>query len=234
MLVDTKTLDGTPVNTLSSGSEKRVELSCNDCGAISITTWSNYIRAQNKHERNGETFCRKCACKKSASKRKGCTWKKKPHQILTGEKHPNWRGGRYISSDGYVMINVKVGRPRDGNGWGNYKKEHVVIVQKILGRKLIGQEQVHHINGIKTDNDVDNLLLVKDSSEHRDIHNSLYQIAYNLIDKKLIHFDHNKKQYVADLKLRELLGYPGEGNQQPSLDGDILEGSETRDESQKG
>lgn len=74
------------------------------------------------------------------------------------EESVMWKGGRYISSrDGYIMVYV---------GCGKYKPEHRYIMEGILGRELTLNEEVHHINGIKDDNRVDNLRLVVKSMHY--------------------------------------------------------------------
>ena len=47
--------------------------------------------------------------------------------------------------------------------------EHIVIMEKHIGRKLNKNEVVHHINGIKTDNRIENLRLMN-VSEHARFH----------------------------------------------------------------
>lgn len=49
--------------------------------------------------------------------------------------------------------------------------EHRVVMEELLGRSLESWELVHHINGIKDDNDPSNLMLV-DSREHSITHNN--------------------------------------------------------------
>ena len=49
---------------------------------------------------------------------------------------------------------------------GKKVDEHRYIMEQYLGRKLSRDEVVHHKNGEKDDNDVDNLE-VMDLSEHR-------------------------------------------------------------------
>ena len=53
------------------------------------------------------------------------------------------------------------------NGWF---LQHHVVIEKHLGRKLNKDEAVHHINGIKTDNNIDNLI-VMNHGEHTRLHN---------------------------------------------------------------
>lgn len=53
-----------------------------------------------------------------------------------------------------------------------YVLEHRIIVEEKLGRYLSSDEIVHHKNGIKTDNNIDNLVVIS-KSEHAKIHNNL-------------------------------------------------------------
>ena len=52
---------------------------------------------------------------------------------------------------------------------GNPIKEHIFIMEQYLGRKLKENEVVHHINGNKLDNNIDNLQLLS-REEHSRLH----------------------------------------------------------------
>ncbi len=69
-----------------------------------------------------------------------------------GKDSPSYKGGRNISVAGYVRILIP--------GTGSYQLEHRLVIEKHLGRKLKRTEQVHHKNGIKADNRIENLELM--------------------------------------------------------------------------
>jgi len=87
-----------------------------------------------------------------------------------GSKNARWKGGRYITKFGYVLIKAH-GHPFL-NKMG-YIQEHRLVIEKHIGRYLTRKEVVHHINGIKTDNRIENLMLLPSLSAHVKLHRHL-------------------------------------------------------------
>jgi hypothetical protein len=81
---------------------------------------------------------------------------------MKGELHNRWKGGRYVDK-GYVYIYIP-DHPHSNKG--GYVYEHILVMEKHLGRFLVDEEEIHHINGDKTDNRIENLFLCKNHSEH--------------------------------------------------------------------
>jgi hypothetical protein len=72
----------------------------------------------------------------------------------------SWKGGRGIMKSGYIRVWV---------GDGERKYEHRNVFEKILGRSLKRNEVVHHKNGDKKDNRIENLEIMS-QSKHVGLH----------------------------------------------------------------
>lgn len=71
--------------------------------------------------------------------------------------------GTSFKPSGYIAITRGINRD---------KHEHIIIMELFLSRKLNPDEVVHHINGIKNDNRIENLLLMT-RSEHSSFHGKI-------------------------------------------------------------
>lgn len=78
-----------------------------------------------------------------------------------GANDTRWRGGKSVTKEGYVYIWIDKDDPlyvmtKSGK---NYALEHRVVMARQLGRPLEASETVHHINGDRLDNRIENLQL---------------------------------------------------------------------------
>jgi hypothetical protein len=91
---------------------------------------------------------------------------------------PRWKGGRSLRyKPGYMSVYTGV-----KNGISTYRTEHLLISERVLGRRLRCGEVVHHINGDKLDNRNCNLLLCSNP-----YHGYLHQKMAKLYQQE--HFD---------------------------------------------
>lgn len=67
-----------------------------------------------------------------------------------------WKGGRNKTNHGYMKVLAKGHHRADANG---YALEHLIVMERELGRELQTGERVHHRNGIRDDNRPENLEL---------------------------------------------------------------------------
>lgn len=82
--------------------------------------------------------------------------------------HPNFKSGRTIASNGYVLVFKGVKHHlSDSRG---YAYEHRLVMEEKLGRRLKKGEQVHHIDHDTKNNNPENLMLMESLREHKFFH----------------------------------------------------------------
>ena len=201
-------------NILSS----KVEIKCSNCGKMFL------VKISHSGRRN---YCSK-KCQAEAYKTR-----------YLGSNNPNFRGD-IVGKDGYKKVfDFKV------YDYGKNIKYHRYVVSKVLGLKELPNGYcVHHRDCNKLNNDENNLVLLT-NSEHRWLHKqfgnaTLFGYCKGEISKeKLLSWCDNKElgeklldltciKQIGVFKGGELLENPEVGNQQPSADRDVCEGSTTR------
>lgn len=90
------------------------------------------------------------------------------------------KDARYRYSNGYIFIKKKE--------WDKEKQKHRYKIEQSIKRKLTPIETVHHINGLKDDNKIENLYLYKSQKEHKLAEGNLGYIAFKLFRKGIIGF----------------------------------------------
>jgi len=86
-----------------------------------------------------------------------------------GDNSGRWKGGRR-KTIGYIQI-LKPEHPF-ANIKG-YILEHRLVMEKYLGRYLKPKEVIHHVNNIRDDNRIENLMLFTNKGEHTKYHKEL-------------------------------------------------------------
>lgn len=136
--------------SIGARSRKFIFARCPDCDK---SRWL-VLREANK---TGVSRCQSCCGKDQSST------KRLPHG--RGDKSPHWKGGRSLHHGGYVgrwiseqdQFYPMATHKRRGGGT---IFEHRLVMAQSLGRCLDTKEYIHHINGVKDDNRIENLELI--------------------------------------------------------------------------
>lgn len=100
------------------------------------------------------TLCLRCSLKY----RKPPVWS----FFKSGTENPRWNGGRIIDKQGYIKIKLFPESPFFcmADRRNKYVPEHRLLIAQLLGRCLRTDEFVHHRDGDKQNNSIDNLELM--------------------------------------------------------------------------
>lgn len=112
---------------------------CLWCGIDFLTT---------RPAKNQKYCSRSCSKKAYANANPG--WNAK-------EKHSCWKGGKSRLNGGVIILTED--HPSRATSRRKYVFEHRLVMEKHIGRHLFPYETVHHINGNRSDNRIENLQL---------------------------------------------------------------------------
>lgn len=105
--------------------------------------------------------CKHCGKEFETTRNKFCS-----KECANEYRKANYQGRKLYKENGYIIKHIN-GYNKKGNA-----KMHRLIMEEHLGRKLKPKEIVHHINGIKSDNRIENLKVMT-WGEHSRYHREL-------------------------------------------------------------
>jgi len=130
---------------------------------------------------NGEPVCKRCNSTENIIKRSDSKFVGYCKSCMFKYLRKNtYKSDFILSPDGYLLRNKQFDHPR---AYHNTVPEHILVMEKYLGRFIDITECVHHINEIKTDNQIENLQLLT-ISEHAKLHSK--KNYSNLENKNLV------------------------------------------------
>lgn len=141
---------------------------CVICGK----TFYKHIAPSEINQGRGIVCSRECKNVKNGIDKKKGEFKKcltcgkeiwvRPSEIKKG-------GGKYCSKKCYHPVKKMEAISYDGYRVYSGKKVHRIIMEEYLGRKLLSSEIIHHIDGNKLNNDINNLKVMS-RKEHSILH----------------------------------------------------------------
>ncbi len=148
----------------------KVTIKCDQCGKEFLR--DDYLLKKKKHN----FCCHKCSTDFNIGKttitkegreklRLSKLGENNPFFNKHYKEHPSHKGG--ANTRGYIKVKV-FNHPYSNKD--NYILEHRLVMEKAIGRYLKPNEIVHHINQIKTDNRIENLMLFSNKEEHIKFH----------------------------------------------------------------
>lgn len=157
-----------------------IYIACPNCNK---TRWVRYLKGEPE-----TTYCYDCAIKRVGLKQRG-------------RHNPLWRGGRF-KSKGYISI-VLAPSDKFFRSMAHSRRrvlEHRLVMAKSLNRCLLPWEIVHHLNGIRDDNRIENLQLLPAqyyhlSDTHIKAENKRLHNRVNQLERELLLLKGNHSEY---------------------------------------
>lgn len=149
------------------GQKAFIEITCKKCGKWRFVQWNAVQQKLNNPKYTG--LCNQCS----------------NHRY--GLDHPNWKGGSRKTVQGYIALTISPRHPMAT--MRNQRREiyeHRLIMALHLNRPLKRYEHVHHKDGNRTNNHLDNLELVT-TQQNQSLKDMLSRIKY--LENLLIQHD---------------------------------------------
>jgi hypothetical protein len=155
---------------------------CDDCGKVEEKTYKELLDSESR-KKLGKDYCKKCA------------YKYRVLNLKSGKDSVLYKNGLSLNkTSGYLRINKT----------GEYY--HKIIFGNFLGRKITREEQVHHIDFNKLNNEVSNLFLCKNKKDHYFLHYKLELLTLSFLNK-YIYFDRENRKYITTCVCNEKIDF---------------------------
>lgn len=106
-------------------------------------------------------------------------------------------GERQVDSCGYMTVYVRNTHPYS-EGYCGRVREHILVMENHLKRALEKGEVVHHIDGDKLNNVIENLDLCT-VQEHNACHGATEALVFELYRRGLVGYDRSTKRYFLKM-----------------------------------
>jgi hypothetical protein len=156
---------------------------CDNCG-------TEFSKVRNgKYDSTAKSYCKLCISKIGVNKLASLAgYESKVKNIFEPKV-----GSVIIDKEGYPQVYIGKNYPYRDGGY-THIREHQYVMEIHLGRRLEKGEVVHHIDGNKRNNELENLYLTS-VEEHNKLHAESESILFDLYRKGIIGFDRNIGRY---------------------------------------
>lgn len=163
------------INCGASFSALRILQRCEDCQRVH----SNHLASTRELEKRKPCIdCGELVYRRTALRCHTCEGKRRATEgIQRGENNSNWKGGRTLHH-GYVRV-----RNSDPKGKPRYIGEHILVWEAAHG-PVPKNWDVHHLNGVKDDNRLENLFAMSKSQHHSNHHNH-YEERIRILEARI-------------------------------------------------
>ena len=156
---------------------------CDHCG-------SEFSKTRNgKYDTESKSYCKDCIEKIGANKLASLAG----YESKVKNQFEPSIGKVVVGKDGYPEIYIGKSYPYRPGGYRSIR-EHIYVMETHLERRLEANEVVHHIDGNKTNNNIDNLFLTT-IEDHNKIHACSEKLIFELFKKGIVVFNKETARY---------------------------------------